>query len=670
MHENAKFIIFIYQFFLLFPIFSSENLQRKLNCNNPNITANITVLYIGNNELLAVSPNSWVIPLLAYKTSTETKGDVSYKIDDIKITIKNNENENNITLVFQKNKNYGFYLTYLFSYLDHIKKVDLSHFKKRPKDISYMFYNCYNLEEVIFGNFDTSNVISMVGMFYNTKVTSLDLSRFNTTKVTDMSYMFYDCTQLEYLDLKNFDFSGITRDGEYRMLDRCKSLKYLNIYSFKDDVCFDYNFFYYWLSPKQNLIYCINEEKGHYFSEYLKNKGFINNCSYFFTNNNNITSYFEKCEDDEGGEYPIVEVSSKIIYNVNKISKFDCSSEVIFSGQCEDINKNKILSIEDKDNIITNIMNDIINGNLNNVLDDMVEGNGDDLTRVQDDITFQITTTNNQDNNEYNNISTIHLGNCETILKNIYEIPFNLSLIILKVDYSMEGFKFPVIGYEVFHPIYKIKLNLSFCDNETVSYNIPIELKEGDLDKYNTSSDYYNDECSVYTTDDGTDIIINDRNNLSLCENSCNYINYNTSSKKSVCLCEVKSKIYSISEINEDKESLSQNFNLNDSPTSSSNLNLMKCIDTLFSKYGLLKNLENYILIIMTFIYAGSSVPYFRYGSDSLRRDIKKILDNKLKNENNIKFHKAKRSKSVKTRISLKKNRLSKVSNPRKKKIL
>ena len=37
-------------------------------------------------------------------------------------------------------------------------------------------------------------------------------------------------------------------------------------------------------------------------------------------------------------------------------------------------------------------MNDIINGNLNNVLDDMVEGNGDDLTRVQDDITFQITS--------------------------------------------------------------------------------------------------------------------------------------------------------------------------------------------------------------------------------------------------------------------------------------
>ena len=46
----------------------------------------------------------------------------------------------------------------------------------------------------------------------------------------------------------------------------------------------------------------------------------------------------------------------------------------------------------------------------------MVEGDNDDLTMVQDDITFQVTTTENQNNNEYNNISTIHLGNCETIL--------------------------------------------------------------------------------------------------------------------------------------------------------------------------------------------------------------------------------------------------------------
>ena len=195
-------------------------------------------------------------------------------------------------------------------------------------------------------------------------------------------------------------------------------------------------------------------------------------------------------------------------------------------------------------------MDDIINGNLNSLLDDIIDGEKDDLIISQEDISFQVTTTEKQNNNEYNNISTIHLGNCETILKNIYGIPPGSSLIILKVDYFMEEFKFPVIGYEVFDPVNKTKLNLSYCDNETVNYNIPIDISEEDLEKYNASSDYYNNECSVYTTEDGTDIIILDRkkefndNNFYLCENDCNYTDYNSSSKKSVCMCDVKSKIY------------------------------------------------------------------------------------------------------------------------------
>jgi hypothetical protein len=207
----------------------------------------------------------------------------------------------------------------------------------------------------------------------------------------------------------------------------------------------------------------------------------------------------------------------------------------------------------------------------------------------------------------------------------------------------MEEFKFPVIGYEVFDPVNKTKLNLSYCDNETVNYNIPIDISEEDLEKYNASSDYYNDECSVYTTEDGTDIIILDRkkefndNNMFLCENNCNYTNYNTTTKKSVCMCDVKSKIYSISEIFDNKDSLSKKFNVNDTSTSSSNLGLMKCIDTLFSKYGLLKNLENYILILMIILYAISSILFYRIGSALLENDIKEILDNKYEIEKNIK---------------------------------
>ena len=270
MHKNDKFIfqfkliIHIYLIFLLFPLFSTENTQIKLD--NKQI---ITAIFTGNGELSTVSSSSNAKPSAAYLTSTPKVIDF-VNTQDYPILINNGKNENNITLVF---KNNDFYLSNLFKGLKHIKKVDLSLFKSKPKDTSYMFYNCNNLEEVIFGNFDTSNVGSMSGMFQNIKVTSLDLSRFKTDKVSDMKNMFKGCGNLNYLNLKNFKFSGIKDDDNIeQMLSGCKdSLKYLNVYSLEDKDEFDYDFFEY----AKNLIYCINETIAPAISKNLKKKGFL-----------------------------------------------------------------------------------------------------------------------------------------------------------------------------------------------------------------------------------------------------------------------------------------------------------------------------------------------------------------------------------------------------------
>ena len=68
----------------------------------------------------------------------------------------------------------------------------------------------------------------------------------------------------------------------------------------------------------------------------------------------------------------------------------------------------------------------------------------------------------------------------------------------------------------------------------------------------------------------------------------------------------------------------------------------------------------------MILIYAGSSVSYFRYGSDSLGKDIKRILKSKFENEK-IKFYQSKAKKTTKSIKSLKKHRQNKISNPRQK---
>ena len=134
-----------------------------------------------------------------------------------------------------------------------------------------------------------------------------------------------------------------------------------------------------------------------------------------------------------------------------------------------------------KDEIINNIKVDIINHKIDYLLSNVTEGNKEDIYIKNEDVLYQITTTDNQNNNIYNNISSIKLGECENILKKIYDIDRNLTLIILKIDYYLEGLLIPIIGYEVYHPENKSKLNLSYCNETLISYNIPVSIDENCL---------------------------------------------------------------------------------------------------------------------------------------------------------------------------------------------
>ena len=58
-------------------------------------------------------------------------------------------------------------------------------------------------------NFDTSKVTDMFSMFMGSKATTIDVSNFNTSKVTDMTQMFSG-SQTTILDVSNFDTSNVT----------------------------------------------------------------------------------------------------------------------------------------------------------------------------------------------------------------------------------------------------------------------------------------------------------------------------------------------------------------------------------------------------------------------------------------------------------------------------
>ena len=63
-------------------------------------------------------------------------------------------------------------------------------------DMNAMFKNCSS-SSINLNNINTSNVSNMAFMFWNTSIESLDLSSFDTSNVTSMGYMFYKCANLK-----------------------------------------------------------------------------------------------------------------------------------------------------------------------------------------------------------------------------------------------------------------------------------------------------------------------------------------------------------------------------------------------------------------------------------------------------------------------------------------
>ena len=104
-------------------------------------------------------------------------------------------------------------------------------FKNLLNSTHYMFYNCDSLISLDLSNFNTQKVTEMSFMFSGCKsLISLDLSNFNTQKVNDMSYMFSGCNSLISLDLSSFNTQNVTT--MYYMFSGCNSLISLDLTTF------------------------------------------------------------------------------------------------------------------------------------------------------------------------------------------------------------------------------------------------------------------------------------------------------------------------------------------------------------------------------------------------------------------------------------------------------
>ena len=160
----------------------------------------------------------------------------------------------------------------------NILELDLSNFDTSKVTNMYaMFNGMSNLTTLNLSNFDTSKVTKMWVMFNGmSNLTSLNLSSFNTSQVTDMSWMFKGVSNLATLDLSNFDTSKVT--NMHAMFNVMSNLTTLNLSNFNTSNVTDMSYMFA-VMPKLATLNLSNFDTSK-----------VTNMSYMFNGATNLTT--------------------------------------------------------------------------------------------------------------------------------------------------------------------------------------------------------------------------------------------------------------------------------------------------------------------------------------------------------------------------------------------
>ena len=317
-----------------------------------------------------------------------------------------------------------------------------------------------------------------------------------------------------------------------------------------------------------------------------------------------------------------------------------CSYEKLLNSDC---------------NIQKNNNSEVYKKLTNNIIQSYPE-KGDSVTiETGNNYIYQITTMDNEisslngtiDNPK--NLSIIDLGDCEELLRGENNITDNQNLIFLKYEKLTEVVSDKSIQYEVYHPTTKQKLDLSICDTSTISIYIPINLPDETKQKYiqldkqgydlfNPNDSFYNDLCTPFKSEDGTDVPMNDRrndyfqkyNNNTQCQANCQYDDYLSDLGYLKCECGVSNEDIETEHFDKFKNKvIYESFY---DILKNSNYKVVKCYNLIFNKKIFLKNYGSMLVLAYFAIFAVFLIYYIIVGINPLKiNTMKTINENQLK---------------------------------------
>ena len=490
--------------------------------------------------------------------------------------------------------------------------------KNIENDFSFNFEGTLKIENNLFGFvFKGTRIMKYPIGLKLTNISNANILKEESIILKDENISLYFETHDNY-EQKNFviEYAYVLEEPNYENLK--------NYYSFIEGSIEDEKDYYkkyeytgkasyFTIIIKENLITNCNDDSCSLcFTNYT-----CITCKYNYTFNNNVKKCFPN-------PLPPTTIPNSLIQNSSQCTVFE-----IFEGKCSA----KLTSEQIKK--IYNLLYEKISSESNKLIQTI-------------NVNFQLSTFEEQKNNNNLNISSIDLGECEHRLKVKEGLSENHHLIVLKLDIKNEDLSSIYVQYEVYNPVNFQKLSLDICEDIPIIISIPANLDESTKSIYNSlyksgynlfdlKDPFYNDICSTYTSENGTDLTLADRknliydnnNNISLCQDGCNFHLYNLTTNTTKCGCSAQKEeiITDISKLKFDKEELINSFFIT---LKNSNFLVLKCFKLVFSKKGQLKNIGSYIMSTITFLFIAFIIIYIIKDNKKIKYYIEMILKEKL----------------------------------------
>ena len=360
--------------------------------------------------------------------------------------------------------------------------------------------------------------------------------------------------------------------------------------------------------------------------------------------------------------------SSSTIRNPGSPNTFECNKTQILENKC-------------KEGELASIQIEEIHNSLKENLKDF---NNTKKTIETKNAVFQLCTLEQQKNSFLLNISSIDLGECESVIKEKEGLTDNDQLIVIKTDIKDEESKSTYVQYELYHPIYKNEIDLSICENK-ITINVPVyldnnieemtdKLSESGYNIFDKNDSFYNNICTKFTTKNGTDIILTDRRNdiydlvknVSLCQDGCNFEYYNSTSKKATCVCNIQENSNFISDIKEIGKSFYKEIIIGIFSKSivNSNFLVLKCYKLALCFKDHIYNYGCITLTLLILVYIAFMIKYFIKDRSIINEYIQNIISHCFYDSED----KKNKSKNRKHIVNNKSNKLTNEKSEKKKK--